>query len=112
MKYTEPFPNQYTTTQEALDKSERDFNIKPKLILSGIYLPMKSDSPLAALKTIQAAVYQAKNVYYVFAENGSLDEMALLFRAFLDDNEIKAFEEYYENADFIGAIDYLAQNTF
>jgi hypothetical protein len=112
MKYKEPNPDKFTTTQEALDKAEREFNIKPQILLAGLHIKMKSDSPFADMKTIQVAAYQANNVYYVFAVNGSLDEMALLFRAILSDDEIKAFEEYYENADFLGAIDYLAKNTF
>jgi hypothetical protein len=114
MKFTQCSKDSFENEELVIEKLEKEYSKKSELIICvNVSVKSNSESELARdLASANVNVYQIKNLFFIFEYNGSLSELALMFKSVLSTEEMKEFEEIKSTYDYVKAVEFLSKNTF
>jgi len=113
MKFTKCKRDSFDNTEFVINKLEKEFGKSDFIISSFVKVTNNKD-----FAKVEVRVYQIKNLFFIYQDNSSLDQLALMFKAALSESELEEFDviksskeenEYY---NYTKAIEFLAKNSF
>jgi len=119
MKFTKCKRDSFDNKESIINKLEKEFGKSNLIMSSSVRVRNNSLSELANdLATVKVLVYQIKNLFFIYQNNDSLDQLALMFKAALSESELEEFDVIKSSKDENGyynykkAIEFLAKNSF
>lgn len=115
MKFTACDRNSFEEKDFVIQKLEKEFGKAKSIMSCNVRVKSNSESELARdLASVNVSVYQIDKLFFIFQENCSLNELALMFKSALNSEEIEELEVIKAKAthDYKEAIEFLAKNTF
>jgi hypothetical protein len=114
--------NSFDTRKSVIKKLEKEFGKSDFIMSSSVKVQdrtiLTSDGVINDLQEVAVRVYQIKNLFFIYQNNSSRDQLALMFRAALSEEELEEFEAIKSSKDESGiynyskAIEFLAKNSF
>jgi hypothetical protein len=114
MKFTKCNRDNFDSSDVVIERLQNQFKGEAESILNtDLKAKNNSISELANdLSTILVRVYKIENMFFVFETNNSLEEMCLMFRSALTEEEMQEFESVKSTYDYKKAVEFLSKNTF